>query len=150
MSLFLWGSKSHAGAGAGAGYLCARLVEGLDQDRVNFVKDPAEPLVLGDDHLPLGLELPDGDGLLLGLLLTVRAAAAHAGSAVVLQELVYEEEKVPMNEKCYRKRRSLSAALGFQRNYIYKEVSQKEKFSFYGTKGSVPKKSKCKLFPNWP
>ena len=106
MSLFLWGSKSQAGAGvgaeagagagagaeagAGAGYLYARLVEGLDQDRVDFVQDSAEPLVFGDDHLPLGLELSDGDGLLLGLLLTVRAVVgahtAHAGGAVVLDE----------------------------------------------------------------
>ena len=38
-----------------------------------------------------------------------------------------------MNEKCHRKRSSLSEALDLHRNYIYKEVSEKEKFSFCGT-----------------
>ena len=49
------------------------------------------------------------------------------------KQMQMQVEEVPMHDKCHRKRSSLSVALGLHRIYIYKEVSQKEKFSFCGT-----------------
>ena len=42
-----------------------------------------------------------------------------------------------MNEKCRRTKRFISVKLGLHRNYIYKEVSQKEIFSFCDTSCSA-------------
>ena len=43
--------------------------------------------------------------------------------------ILHDIEEVPMNKKCHRKKSSISVALGLHKNYLYKEVPQKENFS---------------------
>ena len=49
-------------------YLCVRHLGSLHNDGVNLVEDPAEPLVLRDQHLLVRLQLPDRDRRTLLLL----------------------------------------------------------------------------------
>ena len=44
----------------------------------------------------------------------------------VSKQVKLDIEEVHMNRKCHKKRSFLSVALGLHRNYLYKEVQQRE------------------------